>query len=180
MRQPLTDSRPVYLFCVSSCTQNVPDETGDADSQTEKQDSDGMHQQPAEDADESVECDDQLLEWSDQATNVILPVGDPTEQAMELGRFVANCLGGEVNRDEFTSYRWELGIAEVRHEINSNVIPIGKIKLGGQLHRALLFKFLADRIGLPTNLTRGEYGRSYNEILLQNVSSSEDIYSASP
>ncbi|CAH8623013.1 unnamed protein product [Dicrocoelium dendriticum] len=93
-----------------------------------------------------------------------------TDKPSSVPKFVANCLGGEVNRDEFTSYRWELGIAEVRHEINSNVIPIGKIKLGGQLHRALLFKFLADRIGLPTNLTRGEYGRSYNEILLQNDS----------
>ena len=41
---------------------------------------------------------------------------------------------------------------------------ICQVEQGSYLERALLFKVLADHIGLQSSLVRGEYGRAYNVI----------------
>lgn len=47
----------------------------------------------------------------------------------------------------------------MQKRILSNIIPLGLIRFGGLLERAILFKVLADRISIPTNLYRTEkYG----------------------
>lgn len=42
------------------------------------------------------------------------------------------------------------------------VLRFTQILKGTYCHRALLFKFLADTVKLPTALVRGQYGRVYN------------------
>lgn len=110
-------------------------------------------------------------------------------------------MGGSVLKDEITSFSYELHISDLKRELSSNVIPIGKIKQGIYYHRALLFKVssschgnivefrlspivflfwcyfyyvyvqvLADSIGLPCTLVRGDYGRAWNEIQLIQLS----------
>jgi len=61
-------------------------------------------------------------------------------QAIKLGQFVADRMGGPVGRDEIVNMGYELTINEIKYELKSNIIPLGKIYLGTYYHRALLFK----------------------------------------
>lgn len=48
----------------------------------------------------------------------------------------------------------------------SNLIPIGYIRSGRYCERALLFKAIADKIGIPATLVKGKNGLYWNEIPL--------------
>uniref|UniRef100_A0A8C7FUU2 Armadillo repeat containing 3 n=1 Tax=Oncorhynchus kisutch TaxID=8019 RepID=A0A8C7FUU2_ONCKI len=75
-------------------------------------------------------------------------------------------MGGAVEVDRQHDFLWELHLSELRYELQSNIIPIGQIRKGTYYHRALLYKVLADRIGVSCSLVRGEYNRVWNEVLL--------------
>ena len=49
-------------------------------------------------------------------------------------------MGGPVSRDEVANLGYELLINETKYELKSNILPIGKIRLGTFYHRALLYK----------------------------------------
>lgn len=49
-------------------------------------------------------------------------------------------MGGSVPREEVANMGYELLINEKKFELKSNIIPIGKIRLGTYYHRALLYK----------------------------------------
>jgi hypothetical protein len=61
-------------------------------------------------------------------------------QVIKLGQFVADRMGGPVGRDEIVNLGYELAINEIKYELKTNIIPLGKIYLGTYYHRALLFK----------------------------------------
>ncbi|GAB0184782.1 armadillo repeat-containing protein 3 [Grus japonensis] len=84
--------------------------------------------------------------------------------------FVADKMGGPIERDKLHDFGWELHISEIEFELKCNVVPIGKVKKGTFYHRALLFKVIADRIGIGCSLVRGEYNRAWNEVKLVDES----------
>ena len=49
-------------------------------------------------------------------------------------------MGGPIERGQLSNFGWELPLSQVKFELKSNIIPIGKIKCGIHVHRALLFK----------------------------------------
>lgn len=55
-------------------------------------------------------------------------------------RFVADKMGGRIEREELHHFCWELEMSAIQFEQKSNIVPIGKIKRGTFYHRALLFK----------------------------------------
>jgi hypothetical protein len=77
-------------------------------------------------------------------------------------------MGGVVSRDEVNNLSYELLINETKYELRSNIIPIGKIRLGTYYHRALLYKVLADKLLLRVTLERGDYNRAWNTIALKD------------
>nr|XP_023490352.1 armadillo repeat-containing protein 3-like [Equus caballus]XP_023491001.1 armadillo repeat-containing protein 3-like [Equus caballus] len=79
-------------------------------------------------------------------------------------------MGGKIPKEKLHDFGWELHISELKYQLKSNVVPIGQIKKGTFYHRALLFKALADKIGIGCSLVRGEYGRAWNEVKLMNES----------
>ncbi|XP_076187802.1 armadillo repeat-containing protein 3 isoform X2 [Aptenodytes patagonicus] len=81
-------------------------------------------------------------------------------------RFVADKMGGPIERDKLHDFSWELHISEIEFELKCNIVPIGKVKKGTFYHRALLFKVIADRIGIGCSLVRGKYNRAWNEVKL--------------
>ncbi|KAK1172066.1 armadillo repeat-containing protein 3 isoform X1 [Acipenser oxyrinchus oxyrinchus] len=99
-------------------------------------------------------------------TKSVLPLPNTKEQVVALAVFVAEKMGGPVERDRLHEFFWELHVSELQFQLQSNVIPIGQIKKGTFYLRALLFKALADRIGINCSLVRGEYNRACNEVLL--------------
>eukprot|EP01135_Chromosphaera_perkinsii_P006278 Nk52_evm7s485 gene=Nk52_evmTU7s485 len=95
---------------------------------------------------------------------IAIAANDVAEQARALAVFVSDQMGGVIPRDKISSFNFELPIATLKMQLKSNVVPIGMIKAGIFYHRGLLFKALADRIGLQCSLVRGEYGRAWNVI----------------
>lgn len=49
-------------------------------------------------------------------------------------------------------------------QLGSNIIPIGCVRHGGHVERSLLFKAIADKIGLPASLVRGDNEHMWNEV----------------
>ncbi|XP_064906856.1 armadillo repeat-containing protein 3 isoform X3 [Columba livia] len=107
-----------------------------------------------------------LLDYINDASKAILPLTTTREQVVALAQFVANKMGGSIERDKLHDFNWELHISEIEFELKCNIVPIGKVKKGTFYHRALLFKVVADRIGIGCSLVRGEYNRAWNEVEL--------------
>ncbi|XP_047917583.2 armadillo repeat-containing protein 3 isoform X3 [Anser cygnoides] len=107
-----------------------------------------------------------LLDYINDASKTILPLTTTRDQVVALAQFVADKMGGAIERDKLHDFSWELHISEIEYELKSNVVPIGKVKKGTFYHRALLFKVIADRIGIGCSLVRGEYNRAWNEVKL--------------
>ncbi|XP_030674323.1 armadillo repeat-containing protein 3 isoform X1 [Nomascus leucogenys] len=105
-----------------------------------------------------------------EVTKSILPITNIKEQIKDLAKYVAEKMGGKIPKEKLPDFSWELHISELKFQLKCNVIPIGHVKKGIFYHRALLFKALADRIGIGCSLVRGEYGRAWNEVMLQNES----------
>ncbi|XP_037693769.1 armadillo repeat-containing protein 3 isoform X3 [Choloepus didactylus] len=105
-----------------------------------------------------------------EVTRTILPITNIKEQTVALAKYVAEKMGGPIAKDKLHEFSWELHISELKFQLKSNVVPIGQIKKGIFYHRALLFKALADRVGIGCSLARGEYGRAWNEVRLMGKS----------
>ncbi|XP_051007228.1 armadillo repeat-containing protein 3 [Acomys russatus] len=103
-----------------------------------------------------------------EVTKSILPIVNIREQIEALAKYVADKMGGKIPKEKLSDFSWELHISELKFQLKSNVIPIGYIKKGIFYHRALLFKALADKIGVGCSLVRGEYSRAWNEVKLVN------------
>ncbi|KAB5533125.1 hypothetical protein PHYPO_G00128200 [Pangasianodon hypophthalmus] len=99
----------------------------------------------------------------------VLPLHEEVEMYTALAKLVCDAMGGPVDIEKQHDFLWELHLSELKVEMQSNIIPIGKIKKGTYYHRALLFKVLADRIGLSCSLVRGQYSRAWNEVLLPST-----------
>ncbi|XP_072707619.1 armadillo repeat-containing protein 3 [Ciconia boyciana] len=107
-----------------------------------------------------------LLDYINDASKTVLPLTTTREQVVALAQFVADKMGGPIERDKLHDFSWELHISEIEFELKCNVVPIGKVKKGTFCHRALLFKVIGDRIGIGCSLVRGEYNRAWNEVKL--------------
>ncbi|XP_050008689.1 armadillo repeat-containing protein 3 isoform X1 [Alexandromys fortis] len=103
-----------------------------------------------------------------EVTKSILPIINIKDQIEALAKYVADKMGGKISKEKLSDFSWELHISELKFQLKSNVIPIGYIKKGIFYHRALLFKALADKIGVGCCLVRGEYSRAWNEVKLLN------------
>ena len=55
-------------------------------------------------------------------------------------RYVSDKLGGPVDRGQVANFSWQLPLSQLKFDLKSNVVPLGKIKAGIHYHRALLFK----------------------------------------
>ncbi|XP_063340038.1 armadillo repeat-containing protein 3 [Pelmatolapia mariae] len=114
------------------------------------------------------------------AKEYIFPLNDEKEQCESLARLVSEAMGGAVEMEKMHEFSWILHLSELKIQLQSNVIPIGFIKKGIYYHRALLFKSLADCIGLSCTLVRGDYNRAWNEVLLFSRNSSNKLHSSQP
>lgn len=93
-------------------------------------------------------------------------------RASLLGKFVARQLAGvnpETTSTTCVDQQLELHLKELKDSLETSVIPLGLLRVGSYLERALLFKVLADQIGLPTSLVRGKFGKSWVEIAVSVV-----------
>ncbi|XP_046143810.1 uncharacterized protein LOC123988319 isoform X2 [Osmia bicornis bicornis] len=83
-----------------------------------------------------------------------------------LAKFVAQQLSGPDPLIRCIDHQLEIHLREIMNTIERSVIPLGMLRVGSFLERALLFKVMADRIHLPAALVRGEYGGAWIEVAL--------------
>lgn len=49
-------------------------------------------------------------------------------------------------------------------KLGTNIVPIGYVRNGTHVERSLLFKAIADKVGVPASLIKGENGFMWNEV----------------
>ncbi|KAM6162721.1 LOW QUALITY PROTEIN: armadillo repeat-containing protein 3 [Erethizon dorsatum] len=113
--------------------------------------------------------DPDFCTYMNEVTKSILPITNMKEKIEVLAKYVAKKMGGKILKDKLHDFNWELHISELKFQLKSNVIPIGYIKKGIFYH-ALLFKALADRIGIGCSAVLGEYGYAWNQVKVVDLS----------
>ncbi|XP_065061689.1 armadillo repeat-containing protein 3-like isoform X1 [Rhopilema esculentum] len=119
--------------------------------------------------------DEKLAKHIDHCKEKILTLETTRKQIEALSIFVSSKMGGPIPKDEVPKCSFELPISQLKLELNSNVIPIGEVQIGIYYHRALLFKAIADRIGISCSLVRGDYGRAWNEVRLCKAEQADGV-----
>lgn len=89
-----------------------------------------------------------------------------SEQVSTLARFVSDKMGGRIAADDVATFGYEVEMNQLKAELESNIVPIGRVRKGLYPQRAFLFKTMADRLGIPCSLVRGNYNRAWNEVIL--------------
>ncbi|XP_059649381.1 serine/threonine-protein kinase EDR1 [Cornus florida] len=74
-----------------------------------------------------------------------------------LAELVTDHMGGPVRDANIMLARWMERSTELRTSLHTSVLPIGSLKIGLSRHRALLFKVLADTVGIPCRLVKGSH-----------------------
>ncbi|TKY56343.1 Serine/threonine-protein kinase CTR1 [Spatholobus suberectus] len=100
--------------------------------------------------------DSRLKELQDKAQELYSASENALVLVEKLGKLVAICMGGTFPVEQGDLHkRWKLVSKRLRNFHQCVVLPVGSLSSGLCRHRAILFKRLADYIGLPCRIARG-------------------------
>ncbi|KAL0366355.1 UNVERIFIED_CONTAM: Serine/threonine-protein kinase CTR1 [Sesamum radiatum] len=100
--------------------------------------------------------DSQLRELEDKAQEIYFSAESTLVLAERLGQLVAVYMGGSFPVEQGDlNLGWKLVNQRLKDFHKCIVIPIGNLSMGLCRHRAILFKKLADYVGLPCRIARG-------------------------
>ncbi|XP_053611630.1 uncharacterized protein LOC128675905 [Plodia interpunctella] len=85
-------------------------------------------------------------------------------RAQMLAELVADEMSGVGQDRDCSMPSVDLHVSDLMTANNSMVLGIGLVQYGGALERALLYKVLADRIGVPCALYRTSYAHAWCEV----------------
>ncbi|XP_068634110.1 serine/threonine-protein kinase EDR1 isoform X2 [Aristolochia californica] len=85
------------------------------------------------------------------------PVTQVSILVQRIADLVTEHMGGPVRDANDVLARWMERSTDLRSSLHTSVLPIGCLNVGLSRHRALLFKVLADRVGLPCKLVKGSH-----------------------
>ncbi|KAG9451981.1 hypothetical protein H6P81_004885 [Aristolochia fimbriata] len=85
------------------------------------------------------------------------PVTQVSILVQRIADLVTEHMGGPVRDANDVLARWMERSTDLRTSLHTSVLPIGCLNVGLSRHRALLFKVLADHIGLPCRLVKGSH-----------------------
>jgi hypothetical protein len=87
----------------------------------------------------------------------LLPHAASPPPLQSLARLVVQHLGGAAAREDELRGGWLQSSAAAKADARSIAIPLGSLTAGGSRHRALLFKLLADALGVRCQLVKGRF-----------------------
>ncbi|KAG2667590.1 hypothetical protein I3843_15G119500 [Carya illinoinensis] len=87
----------------------------------------------------------------------------------KLAILVADYMGGPVGDPESMLRAWQSLIYSLKATLGSMVLPLGSLTIGLARHRALLFKVLADSVGLPCRLVKGQQYTGSDDVAMNFV-----------
>ncbi|MED6184587.1 hypothetical protein PIB30_048853 [Stylosanthes scabra] len=79
----------------------------------------------------------------------------PKFAADQVANLVYSRMGGTCSTEEHLGSQWKECAQKLKSHLNSVILPIGSLAVGLCVHRALLFKVLADLINLPCRIAKG-------------------------
>ncbi|XP_010917753.1 serine/threonine-protein kinase EDR1 [Elaeis guineensis] len=97
------------------------------------------------------------LEQIAQCISLDCPVADTGLLVQRISELVTEHMGGPVKDAGDMLARWMEKSTELRTSQQTSLLLIGCIKVGLSRHRALLFKVLADNVGIPCKLVKGSH-----------------------
>ncbi|EMS51788.1 hypothetical protein TRIUR3_18072 [Triticum urartu] len=101
--------------------------------------------------------DNALQEMKEVAECCLLGCPDTTILVRRIAEVVADHMGGPVIDANEMITRWLSKSIEQRTSHQTSLLHIGSIEIGLSRHRALLFKILADIVGIPCKLVKGSH-----------------------
>ncbi|XP_022822162.1 uncharacterized protein LOC111353390 [Spodoptera litura] len=96
------------------------------------------------------------------------------QRAQLLGEYVAEQMSGLTQERDCSMPSVDLHLADLMSDLASPVIGLGYVKCGGPLERALLYKVLADRVGIPCALFRSCSAYAWCEVGVPEIDPEED------
>ncbi|KAB2023666.1 hypothetical protein ES319_D06G034100v1 [Gossypium barbadense] len=100
--------------------------------------------------------DNRLKELEDKAQELYCASENTLVLVEKLGKLVAIYMGGTFPVEQGDLHkRWKLVSTRLKDFHKCIVLPIGSLSIGLCRHRAILFKKLADYIGLPCRIAKG-------------------------
>ncbi|CAH0727623.1 unnamed protein product, partial [Brenthis ino] len=97
------------------------------------------------------------------------------QRAQLLGEFVAEQMSGLTQERDCSMPSVNLHLADLMNELKTCIIGIGFVLCGGALERAILYKVLADRVGLPCSLHRASSAHAWCEVAVPELNPAEDL-----
>lgn len=97
------------------------------------------------------------LEQIAQCIALDCPVSDVGLLVQRISDLVTEHMGGPVRDASDMIARWMEKSIELRTSLQTSILPIGFLNIGLSRHRSLLFKVLADKVGIPCRLLKGSH-----------------------
>ncbi|KDP41141.1 hypothetical protein JCGZ_03632 [Jatropha curcas] len=94
-----------------------------------------------------------------------------TERAFvrKLAVLVSEYMGGSVADPDNISRAWRSLSYSLKATLGSMVLPLGSLTIGLARHRALMFKVLADSVGIPCGLVKGHQYTGSDDVAMNFV-----------
>lgn len=86
-----------------------------------------------------------------------------------LGILVAHYMGGPVGNPDNMLRAWQSLSYNLKSTLGSMVLPLGSLTIGLARHRALLLKVLADSVGIPCRLVKGQQYTGSDDVAMNFV-----------
>uniref|UniRef100_A0ACD5UES5 Uncharacterized protein n=1 Tax=Avena sativa TaxID=4498 RepID=A0ACD5UES5_AVESA len=100
--------------------------------------------------------DSVLVDLERRALDLYRALGATLDLVRRLAVLVSDHMGGALRSEDGDLYmRWKAVSKRLRKQQKSVVVPIGRLSIGFCRHRAILFKELADFVGLPCRIAQG-------------------------
>ncbi|KAB1212311.1 Serine/threonine-protein kinase EDR1 [Morella rubra] len=87
----------------------------------------------------------------------------------KLAILVADYMGGPVGDPDNMLRAWRSLSYSLKGTLGSMVLPLGSLTIGLARHRALLFKVLADSVGFPCRLVKGQQYTGSDDVAMNFV-----------
>ncbi|CAN0891488.1 Probable serine/threonine-protein kinase SIS8 [Linum grandiflorum] len=102
-----------------------------------------------------------------RSESVVLPVD--ANLVKKLADLVCSYMGGSVGDPENMSVAWRRLSYSLKATLGSMVLPLGSLTIGLARHRALMFKVLADSVGIPSRLVKGNQFTGSDDVVINFV-----------
>ncbi|CBI34231.3 unnamed protein product, partial [Vitis vinifera] len=85
------------------------------------------------------------------------PAAEVGVLVQRLAEIVTDHMGGPVRDANIMLVKWMESRKDLRTSLHTSILPVGSLSIGLSRHRALLFKILADNVGVPCRLVKGSH-----------------------